>query len=75
MFYLSGTLDVEKVFSGEAARKFGLSPEQFLRRRPRFIDSTQVAQSCDKMSVRPILAVGDAYRLVGPFRGRLMLFH
>jgi hypothetical protein len=43
MFNLSRTLDVEKVCSGETARKFRFSAEQFFNRSSRFIDSTKVA--------------------------------
>ncbi len=75
MFHLSGTLDVEKGFSGEAARKFGFFPEQFLHGGSHIIDTSHMTQCRDKMSVSRIMAVGDEYRLVGPFCGCLMLFH
>jgi len=57
MFQLSGTLDVEKGFSGEAARKFGFFPEQFLHGGSHIIDTSHMTQGCDKMSVSRIMAV------------------
>ena len=74
MIHLSRTLYVEEVVFGEAAGKFGLSPEQFLYRFSSFIGPIQMTKSRDESGVRPIMGIGDANCFVGPFCGGLMLF-